>query len=72
MRENSSMRCLDFPSRDRADYLFVPNLADTNEIMELGQEKMVEVVYKVVMIGDKKYCYPSMPEADGNIYLYDK
>ena len=72
MSENSSMRCLDFPSRDRADYLFVPSLADTAEIMELGQEKMLEVVYNEVMIYGKKYYYPSMPEADGKIYLYDE
>jgi hypothetical protein len=72
MPENSSMRCLDFPSKDRGDYLFVPNLADTEEIKELGQEKIVEVVYKAVMINGKKFYYPSVPDPSGNTYLYDE
>lgn len=72
MQENTNMRCLDFPSKDRGDYLFVPSLADTEELMELGQEKMVEEKYTTININGKTYYHPKVPDASGKIYLYDE
>lgn len=69
---DENLRCLDYPTTDRSDYLYAPSIVDTEEILELGQEKMVTVQYIKVMIKDGIYYYPSLPDASGNIFLYDE
>lgn len=71
MIDNANLRCLDFPSKNRNDYIYVPNLEDTEEIMELSKDKIISVTYIGIIIKGLKYYYPSIPDSSGNTYIYN-
>ena len=71
---NKNLICMDYPSKNRDDYLFTPTIADTVENLDLGQQKIVVDQYttfkhpKTGVI----YHYNITPNSSGKIYIYDE
>ena len=71
---NKNLVCMDYPSKNRDDYLFTPTISDTVENLDLGQQKIVVDQYttfkhpKTGVI----YHYNITPNSSGKIYIYDE
>ena len=69
---NEGLVCLDYPTKNRADYLFSPDINDTIESIDLAQDKIVSIGYKTITIKGVMYYYPVEANSDGKIYIYDQ
>jgi hypothetical protein len=65
------MRCLDFPTKDRDEYVFAPGIEDTEELMELSRYKTVDVKLVEFTLGGRTYYYSRTPDVTGVTYIYD-
>ena len=70
--DNKGLICMDYPTKNRDDYLFTPSIDDTVEGIDLAQEKVVAVQYGVKDYKGKKLYYNLTPTADGKMYIYNE
>ena len=71
---NKKLICMDYPSKNRDDYLFTPTIEDTVENLDLGQQKIVVEQYasfKNLKTGIVYY-YNTTPNSAGKMYIYDE
>jgi hypothetical protein len=62
---------MDYPSKNRDDYLFTPSIEDTIENIDLNQEKVVIDQYGSFKFNDKIYIYNKTPNSEGKMYIYE-
>ena len=71
---NKNLICMDYPSKNRDDYLFTPTIEDTVETLDIGHQKIVVEQYasfknpKTGII----YYYNISPNSAGKMYIYDE
>jgi superfamily II DNA or RNA helicase len=70
--KNKGLVCMDYPSKNRDDYLFTPNIEDTIENLSLGQDKIVVEQYGSFPYKDKIYIYNKTPNSEGKMYIYEE
>jgi len=71
---NKNLICMDYPSKNRDDYLFTPSIEDTVENLDIGQDKIVVEQYasfKNPKTGNIYY-YNTTPNSSGKMYIYDE
>ena len=71
---NKKLVCMDYPSKNRDDYLFTPSIEDTVENLDIGQDKIVVEQYasfKNPKTGNIYY-YNTTPNSSGKMYIYDE
>ena len=69
---SSGIICMDYPSKNREDYLFTPDMDDTIEHIDTKQEKIEVIQYTKIVANGKTYYYNTVPNAEGKIYIYDE
>jgi len=69
---NKGLICMDYPSKNRDEYLFTPLHKDTADVVQLSQEKVITVQYGKKTINDKVYYFDMTPDSHGKMYIYDE
>ena len=71
---NKGLVCMDYPSKNRDDYLFTPSIDDTTDTINLAQEKIVIDEYGSFKnpSNGKIYHYNKTPNSEGKMYIYDE
>ena len=69
---NTDIVCMDYPNKNRDDYLFTPSIDDTIENIDLAQEKVVVEQYGKLPFKGKIYYYNKTPNSNGKMFIYDE
>jgi hypothetical protein len=69
---NKGLICIDYPSKNRDEYLFTPLNKDTADVVKLSQEKVITVQYGKKSMNDKVYYFDMIPDSHGKMYIYDE
>lgn len=69
---NKNLVCMDYPTKNRDDYLYTPAISDTEEGLELAQEKIITVKYGSFPYKGINYYFELVPNASGKMYIYDE
>jgi hypothetical protein len=69
---NKNLLCLDYPTKNRDDYLFTPAITDTIENLDIAQEKIVTTKYQKIRLKGIEYYESLTPASDGKYYIYDE
>jgi hypothetical protein len=69
---NSKLVCMDYSTKNRDEYLYTPGIEDTNEGIQIAQEKIIAVKYGSFPYKNKTFYYELTPNALGKMYIYDE
>ena len=68
---NKGLVCMDYPTKNRNQYLFTPSINDTIDNIDIAQEKVVKVQYGQIKYKGKIFYYNNAPDSNGKMYIYD-
>ena len=71
---NKGLVCMDYPKKNRDEYLFTPTIDDTIDTIDNAQEKTVIEQYKAFQLPSiNKILYRNVtPNKEGKTYIYDE